>query len=298
MDGVDLKAQLPAVVAREWGLRVDAVELTIGGMNSLTATVATTSGRFIAKWVPAADREGLIRGAHTARAMSDLGIRAGAPALTRSGAVTTAFLDGELALLEEVTGVPLSNSQADQADWGSSLATVHAAQPQSPGAGFYEWLADNAEDPLHPRWVREAVAIVYTEYAGLPPLTWALLHTDPAPEAFLRDTAGNIGIIDWTGSVPGPALYDVASAVMYAGGEAHARPMLAAYARVSAMPTTELHGHLRSLRRLRAGVQADYFSRRLHQNDLTGVDSTDDNAQGLTDAREMLQSLGVRVGPE
>lgn len=298
MNGADLESQLPSLVAREWGYRVDAVELKAGGMNSLTAAVTTTSGRFIAKWVPAAGREDLIRGARTARAMSDRGIRSGSAALTSSGAVTATLLNGELALLEEVPREPLSASPADQADWGYSLATVHAAHPQSPADGFFGWLAENADDPIHPRWVREAVTSVCAEYKELPPLTWALLHTDPAPEAFLRDASGNIGIIDWSGSVAGPALYDVASAVMYAGGEARAQPLLDAYESVGSMPAAEIRAHLGSLRRLRAGVQADYFSRRLHQKDLTGVESMDDNAQGLRDAREMLRSLGIRVSRE
>ncbi|MET3770361.1 Ser/Thr protein kinase RdoA (MazF antagonist), partial [Marisediminicola sp. UYEF4] len=155
--------------------------------------------------------------------------------------------------------------------------------------------AESGQDSIHPRWVRDAVARVYSEYTKLPPLTWALLHTDPEPEAFLRDDSGNVGVIDWAGSVPGPALYDLASAVMYAGGERHAQPLLDAYERVGVVTGTEIRTHLGSLRRLRAGVQAEYFSRRLHLADLTGVDSIDDNEQGLRDAQEMLQLLGVQV---
>jgi hypothetical protein len=45
--------------------------------------------------------------------------------------------------------------------------------------------------------------------------------------------------------------------------------------------------------RLRATVQADFFSRRLFQRDLTGIESDDDNAKGLRDAQEILASLGV-----
>lgn len=295
MDRIDLESQLPVLIAREWALQVDAVELLSGGMNSHTAAVTTPMARFVAKWVPAPGRADLVRGIDAARVMSDHGIRAGAAVVTTSGARTVPFEDGELALLEDVSGVPLTTSPADQEYWGVALAAVHAAQPHSPATGFYAWLTENAQEPIHPAWVRKAVARVYAEYAQLPPLTWALLHTNPEPEAFLRDPSGDVGVIDWAGSVPGPALYDLASAVMYAGGEVHAQPLLASYERAGVIPAVEIREHLGSLQRLRAGVQADYFSRRLSQDNLTGIDSSDDNVKGLHDAREMLQALGVEV---
>lgn len=295
MHDADLESQLPALIAREWALPVSAVELLTGGMNSHTAAITTPMNRFVAKWVPAAGREALVRGTHAARIMSDRGIRAGAALVTTSGALTVPFLGGELALVEEVSGIPLTTSAADQEQWGAALAAVHAAQPHSATTGFYAWLAENAEDSIHPEWVRQAVANVYAEYTQLPPLTWALLHTDPEPEAFRRDASGSIGVIDWAGSVPGPALYDLASAVMYAGGESYAQPLLDAYESAGVVRATEIRAHLGALGRLRAAVQADYFSRRLHQDDLTGIDSSDDNARGLHDAHEMLQSLGVRA---
>ncbi|WP_354480188.1 phosphotransferase [Marisediminicola sp. UYEF4] len=118
------------------------MELLSGGMNSQTAAVTTPHARLIAKWVRAAGRADLIRGVHTAQVMKDRGIRAGAAALTLHGALTVPFLGGEIALLEDVPGRPLSTSTEDQSDWGATLAAVHVAQPHSHSPGFYSWLDD------------------------------------------------------------------------------------------------------------------------------------------------------------
>lgn len=289
------QSQLPGLIAREWGLSVESVDPILQGMNSLTMAVSTPLARFVAKWVPAAGREALVSGAHAARLMHDHGIRAGAPLPTASGALTVCYSGGELVLLEEVSGTPLTASPRDQPAWGTALAAVHAASPLSPEDDFYLWLTESGKDSIHPSWVRRAVGEACAEYSQLPPLTWALLHTDPAPEAFLRDDRGKVGVIDWAGSVPGPVLYDVASAVMYAGGEHCAQSFLDSYGEAGVVPATELLDNLAALRRLRAAVQADYFSRRLYERNLIGIDNNDENARGLRDAREMLQSLGLHV---
>lgn len=59
---------------------------------------------------------------------------------------------------------------------------------------------------------------------GLSP---GLLHTDPAPDAFRWNPARAVcGLIDWSVATAGPLLYDLASAVMYVGGPAAARPLV------------------------------------------------------------------------
>ena len=295
VQGAKFQSQLPGLLAREWGLSVDSVDPILQGINSLTMAVATPLGRFVAKWVPSAGRESLVSGAHTARLMHDHGIRAGAPLPAASGALTICHSDGELVLLEEVPGTPLTASPRDQPAWGTALAAVHAACPLSPEDDFFVWLAESGSDSIHPPWVRRAVAEACVEYSQLPPLTWALLHTDPEPEAFLRDDRGDVGVIDWAGSVPGPVLYDVASAVMYAGGEHRAQSFLDTYRQAGVVQATELLDNLGSLRRLRAAVQAEYFSRRLYEGNLIGIENNDENARGLRDAGEMLQTLGLHV---
>ena len=108
-------------------------------------------------------------------------------------------------------------------------------------------------------WVRLALASVQAEYRSLPPLTWGLLHGDPAPEAFRLDhKTGRVGLIDWTATTRGPLLCDVASTVMYLGGDTAARSFLGVYAAAGPRPTDEMGAHLSAMRRYRGAVQAAY----------------------------------------
>jgi Ser/Thr protein kinase RdoA (MazF antagonist) len=292
-DSAQFLRQLSAVVERCWGLGVLTSENLDGGMNSVAVMLETSAGRVVAKWVPEPARDDLIRGAEVARTMSDRGIHAGRPIPTRDGMLSAPVLDGELALLAEVPGTPLTSDEADQWDWGVTLARIHAIGRSGADDTFFPWLEENGTDPEREPWVKQAVLDVLREYERLPLLTWAQLHTDPAPEAFRRDTDGDIGVIDWAGSVRGPVLYDIASAVMYAGGRRAAGRMLEGYLSIGVLPENELRTHLATFQRYRAAVQAVYFSKRVHEADLTGIESQDDNAQGLRDAQWMLRDLRV-----
>jgi Ser/Thr protein kinase RdoA (MazF antagonist) len=292
----ELLARLSDAVERYWGEPLVGAMLIDGGMNSITIGGSLSSGRVVAKWVSALGREDLIRGAEVARAMSDHGIRAGRPLLTSLGQVTAPLLDGELAVLDEVTGEPLSNSAADQWDWGAALARVHSmTSAQEEGSMFFPWLRENGLDPARESWVRRIVEDLLGEYVRLGPLIWAQLHTDPEPEAFRRDANGDIGVIDWSGSIRGPVLYDVASAVMYAGGESAAGQLIAGYQSRGLLPDSELRSHLRYFRQFRGAVQAVYFSKRLHDEDLTGIVDQEENANGLRDSLLILRDAGIRV---
>jgi homoserine kinase type II len=120
-------------------------------------------------------------------------------------------------------------------------------------------------------------------------MTWAPLHTDPAPEAFRLDVAsGRCGLIDWDLGVVGPLLYDLASAQMYVGGPRRSGPLIEAYRATGALTTEEIARGLRPLARLRWAVQADYFAKRIATDDLTGIDDPSDNEEGLEDARREL----------
>jgi homoserine kinase type II len=138
----------------------------------------------------------------------------------------------------------------------------------------------------HP-WLGAAIAAVRDETDALT-LTWSVLHTDPAPEAFIHDDkTGVTGLIDWAGARRGPVLYDVASAVMYLGGPQNASAFLRTYVARGPLPVEEMQ-HLDSFRRFREAVQGAYFSGRLATNDLTGGVEQADNEKGLTDARRRL----------
>ena len=120
--------------------------------------------------------------------------------------------------------------------------------------------------------------------------SWSVLHTDPAPEAFVHDdTTGITGLIDWAGAKRGPVLYDVASAVMYLGGPESA----------TAFPRgpldTDETGLLDAFRRFRGAAQGAYFAWRLAAHDLTGSVEQSDNGRGLDNARHGLARLGLDV---
>jgi Ser/Thr protein kinase RdoA (MazF antagonist) len=98
-----------------------------------------------------------------------------------------------------------------------------------------------------------------------------MLHTDPAPEAFVHDDrTGVTGLIDWSGAKRGPVLYDVASAVMYLNGPVNATAFLTTYRELSPLGDEEM-GSLDAFRRFRWAVQGAYFDWRLSFADLTGM---------------------------
>lgn len=278
-----------------WGLHPTAVGPVEGGMNSMTFTAELEVGRYIAKWVPLRDGEHLRAGARAARIMDAAGIRSGAPLPTVGGALTAPVAGGHLALLEFVPGNPLTAAVADQAVWGRTLGEVHSSAILTVGASFFDWVERDGTVGHHPRWVREAAERVAAEMGSLPSLSWVQLHTDPAPEAFLRDDDGRIGVIDWTGSTAGPALYDVASAVMYAGGETMAATFIEAYLNAAPISPEELTRYLPVFHRFRAVVQAVYFAGRVNESNFLGGGGDEANEKGLDDASHMLERLGVIV---
>jgi Ser/Thr protein kinase RdoA (MazF antagonist) len=120
-------------------------------------------------------------------------------------------------------------------------------------------------------------------------MTWGLLHADPAPEAFrLNPATGRCGVIDWSYALYGPLLYDLASAVMYAGGPEHAQALIQSYLGEHILTAMEVEHGLAPMLRFRWAVQANYFAWRIAENNLTGISNPEDNEKGLEDARRFL----------
>ena len=289
---------LPDLLRVEWQLNHSVrVAPLAGGMNAIVAQVHTPAGRYVAKWVPDIARASLEAGAEAAQLMTAGGLSAGQPLPTRTGSNTAPLQGGAVALLSWVSGAPLHGTESDQALMAATLSRAHviggARLHREP---FFVWIDSNAPGADIEPWVKPALAAVRREFDSLPPLTWGLLHADPAPEAFHLDTAtGEVGLIDWAAATHGPLLYDIASAVMYLGGRDSAGTFLRRYAETSPVPVHEQSEHLDALRRFRAGVQAAYFAGRLMHRDRTGISDDADNWKGLHDAHMMLDALDVAL---
>lgn len=291
MDDETLARILPPLLADLWDLDEADVRTLGGGMNSATCLVTTAAGdHFVAKW--SSDVESLEAGCSAAAALGASGVRTGEPVSPRAGGRTATVADGALALLRHVPGRELYGESAiEQQLIGTTLARVHLAGAPTPGTGPFmsEWLSP-ADDVLAvATWLPTALAEVRREYDALPPLTWTQLHTDPTPEAFIHDDdTGLTGLIDWAGSCRGPALYDVASTVMYLGGPDDSGRFLAAYGDGGPLDEAEL-AHLGSFRRLRWAIQASYFAGRIVADDQTGIeDDPEHNRAAIETARRGL----------
>jgi homoserine kinase type II len=200
-----------------------------------------------------------------------------------------------LALLQHVAGRELEGETEQEQHWiASTLAGVHsAAGPElGPSTATFalDWLSPEMPGVEDHPWLLTAIEAARAETDPLT-VTWSVLHTDPAPEAFIHDDrSGVTGLIDWTGARRGPVLYDVASALMYLGGTAHASAFLSTYLAQGPLSADEMQ-HLDAFRRFREAVQGVYFAGRLASNDLTGGIEHADNEKGLNDARRRLHEL-------
>lgn len=265
-------------------------------MNSATAVVDLVDERAVLKWVPGTRAVGLATGCEVARRLAGRGLLTGEPFPTSAGALTHPAGNGVVALLRFVAGEVLDpDDPQDQRDMAITLAAVHAASSvHRSGTLLDDGVAELVHD-VEP-WVRPSVALVLEEHRRLPDLTWSTLHADPEPEAFLRQPGtGRVALIDWSATVDGPVLYDVASVLMYLGGRQRGAAFWDAYVQHSPAPVAELTEHLGALTRYRAAVQAAYFSMRIGTGDRTGIDDDGANWKGLRDAEQMLRASGARL---
>ncbi len=264
-------------------------------MNSRSWVVQGGTKRWIAKAVPAIRHSQFEAGLAVAAHVEAAGIPAGSCVPTRAGSTVVALEDHVLALLSFVEGAPLTGrDEREQRIMGTVLAQVHQALAGSDvvGSERFHWI-----DPAAPHlgirdWIRPAIEGALEVWDALLPttLTWGLLHTDPAGEAFLlHRESGVCGLIDWDRALVGPFMYDVASAVMYGGGPGHADPLVEAYTAAGLLGPAEIERALSPMLRFRWAVQADYFARRIATGDLTGIDDPSANEDGLEDARRGLR---------
>lgn len=286
-----------------WGLPEATVEPhPHPGMNSATWIVTAGGSRWVAKAVTPSAAGSFAGGLAVADRLEAAGVPAGAPLPTRDGEAV-ADLDGvPVALLRWVPGEPLRGTgAAEQRLLGATLARVHELLHGGSveAAEQFHWVDPAAAHLAVRPWVRQRVSDAVAALDALDPrsLSQGLLHTDPAPEAFLVDrVTGSCGLIDWSTAMVGPLLYDLASAAMYVGGPDRAAPLIAAYLERAVMPRAEVERGLLVLLRFRHAVQADYFARRILTDDLTGIDSAAENEEGLAHARRWLARLSEPAG--
>jgi Ser/Thr protein kinase RdoA (MazF antagonist) len=281
-----------------WGMDAADVRSLGGGINSDTWLVRHEGATYVAKHVPADGIADLLAGCEVASTLADAGFATGRPVPTTGGSLVS--VAHGLALLEHVPGRELDGETDEEQRWmAGTLAGVHLAgdpATRRPAEATDAFMSDWLSPPppavdAHP-WLVRAVQSVRGETDPLT-LTWSVLHTDPAPEAFVHDDDRAVtGLIDWAGSRRGPVLYDVASAVMYLGGRERAHAFLDAYRTNGPVGAAELQ-HLDAFSRFREVVQGVYFARRLAADDLTGGIDRADNAKGLEDARRRLAALGL-----
>lgn len=265
------------LLADKWGLTVERVDVLDGGMNSRTWLVYADSARVVVKSVEL-NHTGFGPGLELAARLDAAGLTTGAPVRSIAGNYVEKADDRQVAVLQYVDGVPLTSSAEDAAIIGTTLARVHEIARCEPG-DLEQWLTivTQLDEYLdHEPWIRPAVTSALDEVRGLAgSLTWSGLHGDPAPEAFLRQLDGEVALIDWGSAMTGPALYDLASAVMYVGE--HVVPAYGV--------TAEVEAGLATFLRMRYAVQAAYFAWRSSTDDLTGIADPAENAKGLADAR-------------
>lgn len=280
-----------------WGMRDAEVKPLGGGMNSKTWLVEHQGSTYVAKHVPASAVADLVAGGEIAAALARVGFVTGAPVPANDGRLVLA--EHALALLKHVPGRELDGESDEEQHWiAETLAGVHTAGMPALGsrtATFQaDWLSPQLPGVDAHAWLCRAIEVVRAETDPLT-VTWSVLHTDPAPEAFVHDDiTGVTGLIDWAGAKRGPVLYDVASAVMYLGGPERATAFLMAYGTQGPLVENELQ-HLEAFRRFRWAVQGAYFAWRLAAHDLTGGVEQADNERGLDNARRGLAELGLDV---
>jgi len=287
-------AAISTCLARNWGMRSARLVPHDTGMNSRTWLVSHERDRYVAKAVPADAHLRFISGLAVAARVQSAGIPAGSAIPTRDGRSFVKVGGYTLALLTFVNGTTLVGElEAERRLIGTTLARVHGALigHSVPEAARFHWIDPAAEHLGIRDWLRPAIRDALLCWEGLPPssLTWGLLHTDPAPEAFLLNAdTGICGLIDWDTGLFGPLMYDLASAVMYVGGPDCASPLIDAYLAQGVIEGAEVERSLEPMLHIRWAVQADYFARRISTNDLTGIEGPHENEQGLEDARVAL----------
>ncbi|GAA4697913.1 phosphotransferase enzyme family protein [Phytohabitans rumicis] len=277
-----------ATIRAVWHRTPDEITPLSGGLHGRAWLVRAEGERYVAKLAPLADRPQFEAGLAAADFLRHRGVLAGTPVRTADGALTAVVDEGVLALLYGVPGRPLEGDDPlDQQWWGDLLGRVHRKLDgfTHPGLAPWHWLRADANHLGVEPWLRPAVCAAVaamTKLCVTDRLTYGVLHGDPHPRAFAIDAdTGRSGLADWGAAAAGPLAYDVASAVLYAGGLPAAAELLDGYAAAGPVPADELHAALPVMVRFRWAARADWHARQLAEGD-------ESHHAGLRAAQEAL----------
>jgi homoserine kinase type II len=261
---------LRSLLRDQWHLVPGAVTAVDGGLMSRAWEATAGEDRYLVRLVDPPSRQPVEAGLAAAQRLRGWGMAVGTPVRTLAGALTAATPDGALAVLRRVPGRQLTGGDpVDQQWWGDRLGAVHRALQHFHHPGLRPW---NLLDPDAPHlaaepWLRPAVADAVTATTRLTVtdrLTYGVLHGDPAPADFVMDPeTGRAGLMDCGASGTGPLVYDVAAAVVYAGGTDASAEFLDGYLAAGPVHPEELEAALPVLLRFRWAVNADWSARRL-----------------------------------
>jgi Ser/Thr protein kinase RdoA (MazF antagonist) len=271
--------QVCTAVRTSWQCSPERCTALASGRTSTNWQITAGRDRFLAKRVPVTQRARLEAGLAAAERLEADGIPAGGPVRTADGALTVVLGDDVLALLRWVPGRSLNLADPVDQQWlGETLAGVHRSLLgfAHPGLVKFHWIRTDAAHLGIEPWVRPAVAAAVRAARRLcvtDQLTYGVLHGDPSPDEFRLDTDnGRVALLDWSSAGTGPLVYDLASAVMFAGGMATAAHAVDGYLRHGPVPKGECEAALPTMLRLRYAVQVDWLCARLAAGAATAAD--------------------------
>lgn len=279
-----------------WPTRIESVTRLAGGWNSATWLVITAEGRYVAKLVDDLDAPALASGLRVAEFLTARGLACGAPARTRAGERTIRLSEGSLALLRHEPGTPPDLSVPDEVRRaGRMLARAHQALRSFPAGGDpryrwpWEWVTRCLDTIAMPEHVNAAARHIWPEIVRAVDqhqLPVSAIHADPGPDGFLLGGDGEQdALIDWSATLRGPLLYDLACFAVITGsaGPQAARWFTEGYAALLPEIGPQL-AHLGWLVKARWLANAIYFSSRIERGIERGSDSPTANQDGLAAA--------------
>jgi homoserine kinase type II len=253
----------------EWHLVPEQITALQGTVLSRAWEVTTGADRYVCRLSDGGARRPVEAGLSAAGHLRGRGIAAGDPVRTLGGKLTVHTEQGVLAVLRRVPGRRLDGGDpVDQQWWGDRLGAVHRSLQGFHHPGLSPWQPLDADAPYLGRepWLRPAVAGAMTATTRLTVtdrLTYGVLLGDPAPGTFVVDPAtGKAGLLDCGASGTGPLVYDVAAAIIYAGGTERAAELIDGYLAAGPVGSDELEAALPVLLRLGWAVRAFHAARR------------------------------------